>query len=410
MIKKITNLQLAEKYLKDFAPKKIDAVYRLDRMYKLMELLGNPQNELRVIHVAGTSGKTSTSYYIAKMLHVSGKTVGLSVSPHISFINERTQLNGLPLEEKEFCSLLSQFLQIPGVKAVRPTYFEIMVAFTYWVFAKKNVDYAVIEVGLGGLLDGTNVVTRADKVCVITDIDFDHTHILGNTLEKIALQKAGIIQKGNAVFMLQQADEVIATVHGYAAAHEGQLFIHEQSDHVPDGLPLFQRRNWSLAHDVCEYVAARDDWVEADFWDLSLDWSVPGRMETIGNFIIDGAHNPGKFTALVRSLAERFPDQKFNFIIGIKTRKVYVKECMQAIAPLADKVICVPVNAAQDIAYKTLDPDVVAAVCQGTGITNVRVADTLEQAIEAAPKDEVTVITGSLFLLGHAKELLLQDD
>jgi len=402
----ITSLDHADKVLKEFAPKKIDGAYQLDRMFKVMDLLGNPQDGLQVIHVAGTAGKTSTSYFIAKMLQLSGKSVGLSVSPHISYLNERTQIDGIPLEEIEFCRLLEEFLVIPGLQAMQPTYFETMVAFAYWVFAKKKVDYAVIEVGLGGLLDGTNVVKRADKVCVITDIDFDHMHILGDTLDKIAFQKAGIIQDNNAVFMLQQADEIVATIHNYAAKHDAKLFIHGQSSEVPPNLPLYQQRNWSLAHDAYEYIMARDDLAEEELTH-DVDWQVPGRMETIRNFILDGAHNPGKFVALVKTLQDQLPDQKFTCIIGIKTQKTYVSECIRLIAPITDKIICVPVTAVQDIAYKTLDPEVVAKICREAGLEDVVVTDSLKKAIAMVPDSTPTVITGSLFLLGPAKALLL---
>ena len=159
--------------------------YTLDVMKALMEHLGNPQNQLRVLHVAGTSGKTSTAYYCAALLKEAGKKVGLSVSPHVDTVNERLQINGQPMPEAEFCKVLSEFLDVVAESGIKPSYFELLVAMTYWEFARQKVDYAVIEVGLGGLRDGTNVIERADKVCLITDIGLDHTEILGHTLTKI---------------------------------------------------------------------------------------------------------------------------------------------------------------------------------------------------------------------------------
>jgi len=401
---KINTLSDAEEFLIRFVPPKVKRVYDLRRMYELMELLGNPQDSLRVVHVAGTAGKTSTSYYIAKMLQLSGKRVGLTVSPHNTAVNERVQIDGQPLPEAEFCRLLSEFLDIKGVQELKPTYFELLVAFAYWVFALKKVDYGVVEVGLGGLLDGTNVVSRSDKVCVITDIGLDHVAVLGNTLEEIAFQKAGIIQDHNVVLMLQQQDVVIAVVYDYAAKKHAKLFIHEQSADTPKNMPLFQARNWSLAHDVCEYLANRDDFTIHELHDEAL-WRVPGRMDVINNFILDGAHNPLKFAALVNSLKKQFPNQKFNFILAMK--KAHLGENMDLIAPIAAKVMCVPVSPSQDFHELPGNPDNVIEAAKAAGLDNLEIVGDIQEAIKLAPPDELTVITGSLFLLGQAKEVLL---
>lgn len=122
--------------------------YDLSRIFPLMNFLDNPQNKLKIIHIAGTSGKTSTSYYVASLLHNAGYNVGLTVSPHVDTINERTQINMIPLPEKEYCSYLNEFLDIVDESDIKVSYFEVLVAFAYWVFAKQKVDYAVIEVGL----------------------------------------------------------------------------------------------------------------------------------------------------------------------------------------------------------------------------------------------------------------------
>jgi dihydrofolate synthase/folylpolyglutamate synthase len=170
---RIETFSEASKLLAKFIPPDRPTSYTLDRMEQLMDYLGNPQNRLSVIHIAGTSGKTSTSYYIAALLHATGKTVGLSVSPHIDTIAERAQIDLRPLEESDYCEQLGIFLELIEKSGIQPSYFEVLVAFMYWLFDRRGVDYAVVEVGLGGLLDGTNVVDRSDKVCVITDIGFD---------------------------------------------------------------------------------------------------------------------------------------------------------------------------------------------------------------------------------------------
>jgi dihydrofolate synthase/folylpolyglutamate synthase len=403
---KIAHLHQAEAVLRRFVPNKAAGDYKLDRMRQLMQLLGNPQDKLRVVHVAGTAGKTSTCYFIAKMLQLSGQRVGLTVSPHVTAVNERVQINGKPLAEKEFCRLLAGFLETPGLEDLKPTYFEVLVAFAYWVFARQQVDYAVVEVGLGGLLDGTNVITRADKVCVITDIGFDHVEILGDTLQKIATQKAGIIQPGNAVFMLEQPTEVRAAIQTYAVKQGGHLHVLRQNHtEVPLELPLYQRRNWSLARQVSAFVAERDS---LDALHLEkVDWTVPGRMERIGNFILDGAHNPGKFTALVDSLRQAYPNQKLTFIIGmIETKQQYAEECLRLIAPLAEHIWCVPAHAKQDISYRPVRPAELVAAGKRAGIQNIAALGSVASAIKKTKDNKRVVITGSLYLLGEAKAVL----
>jgi len=389
---KIADLAEAEKVLARFVFSEGRELYTLDRMHRLMELVGNPQNKLRVVHIAGTAGKTSTSYFIAKMLQLSGQTVGLTVSPHISTVNERVQVNGQPLPEAEFCNLLAEFLSIEGVTELNPRYFEVLVGFAFWVFAQKKVDYAVVEVGLGGLLDGTNVIERSDKICVITDIGFDHTHILGKTLTQIAAQKAGIIQKGNACFMLKQSAEVVNTIEQYAMQQSATLHVLKQLRETPKDLPIYQQRNWSLAKQVFNYIAARDKLTKSNFDKES--WTVPGRMEKVGNFMLDGAHNPGKMRALVDSLWQQYPNQKFNIIIGmIETKKDYVKDVISLLQPLTNQMFCVPAHASQDIPHAPLDPEEISQVARQAGLTKV----------EALPD-----LAGSLYLLGPAKDILLK--
>ena len=174
----ITNFSESKDYLRQFY--NYAAEYKLDAMQAFMEYLGNPQDKVQVIHVAGTSGKTSTCYYIAALLHGAGYKVGHTVSPHVDEINERVQINLEPLPETQFCEALSEFSDLVAGFDQQLSYFEVMVALAYWYFAKVGVDYAVIEVGLGGRIDGTNVVTRGDKISVITNIGFDHTKIFAS--------------------------------------------------------------------------------------------------------------------------------------------------------------------------------------------------------------------------------------
>src|ERR1700689_2040317 len=219
---KFNNLKEAERALAGYALPKASIKRKditLERIIPFMNLIGNPQDKLRVIHVAGTSGKTSTAYYMAALLAAGGNKVGLAVSPDIDSITERIQINGQDIAEAELCAELGVFLDIAQQASPKPSYFELFHAFTLWAMERQSVDYVVVETGVGGLLDATNISGRPDKVCIITDIGFDHTELLGKTFRAIAAQKIGIAHDQNNVFMSPQADEIMAVVEDWAAKH-----------------------------------------------------------------------------------------------------------------------------------------------------------------------------------------------
>jgi dihydrofolate synthase/folylpolyglutamate synthase len=299
--------------------------YDLDRMRALMECLGNPQNDIRIIHVAGTSGKTSTCYYLSALLQAAGQKVGLTISPYVESVNERLQIDLEPLPKDQFVAALNEFLPLVETTGLEITYFEVLIALAYWYFARTGVDYAVVEVGLGGLLDGTNVISREDKVCIITDIGLDHTEILGDTLGQIAAQKAGIITSHNQVFMYEQGDEVMDVVGAACSTNEAILNIvsTKQSSALPQGMPQFQKRNWTLAKAAVDHVCKRDILPEPPDGRLAetMRLQVPARMEKFTvdatEVILDGAHNPQKLSALLSSLGARYPGRKFVFLLAL---------------------------------------------------------------------------------------------
>ncbi|MEO8785251.1 MAG: Mur ligase family protein, partial [Candidatus Saccharimonadales bacterium] len=327
-------------------PYALKEAYNLDRMTILMRALDNPQNQLKVIHVAGTSGKTSTSYYAAAYLRAAGQKVGLTVSPHIEAINERVQINLQPLAETVFCRYFEEFINLKGVIESRPTYFEFMIAFAYWVFARKEkVDYAVVEVGLGGLGDSTNIIDRADKVCVLTDIGMDHMHILGDTIQKIAAQKAGIIKDHNQAFTINQDESVLAVFRRAVRRRQATLSVVED---LPNGTDLapFAWRDWQLAAATGQYVVQRDGLPSLTATQLSAasHTIVPARMEIfkIGDktVILDGSHNQQKLAALAAGLKQRFGGQDIALLIGfVNSRADRVDDAVKEILPLAKQVV-----------------------------------------------------------------------
>jgi dihydrofolate synthase/folylpolyglutamate synthase len=388
----------------------------LDRIKPLMRLLGNPEEKLRIIHVAGTSGKTSTSYYIAALLRASGLAIGLTVSPHVDKISERVQINGEPLGDAEFCSELELFLELAAQADQQPSYFELLYAFSLWVFERQQVDYAVIETGMGGLHDATNVAHRPDKLCVITDIGFDHMHILGNTLPKIALQKIGIMHAGNVGITYQQSDEIMQVFNGWAAEHTAELLVIEEAvERASYGdslgnLPLYQQRNWLLARRAYNYISQRDGLplVAAAELQKTQLLQVPARMEIrerdSKTVVMDGAHNEQKMTAFVASFTKCFPGIKPAVLVALKTGKEY-----EAVSPLladfAGLIIVTTFDTSQDLPAQSMDPVLFANALRAAGAADVRVVpdqrlayDTLMQTPQA-----VRVITGSFYLLSQLR-------
>ena len=384
--------------------------YSLDRIKRLMDELGNPQDELKVIHVAGTSGKTSTAYYIAEMLRLNGYKTGLSTSPHIDEMNERLQLDLVPLGEDKFCRELPNFLEIFSKLSIKPTYFELFIAFAYWYFAKIKVDYAVMETGLGGSLDATNVVSRTDKICVITDIGLDHTDILGKTLAEISKQKAGIIQQNNTVIINLQGSEITKVIEKSVISKSARLEVVKNIDQTVD-LPLIQKRNWSLAKAVVEHIFSLDNKKSLRESELksAAKLIIPGRIERHKidgkEIILDGAHNQQKMQALLESLRPEL-DEKICVILAIGiNKKQHLLEMTRLVSSIASEIILTSFDTEQDFKQKSLNPAYLAEYFPDIKVTKIF---DLKQAIKAALKTNSNkiLITGSLYLMGKARKII----
>lgn len=388
----------------------------LERIEPLMKLIGNPEERLRIIHVAGTSGKTSTSYYIAGLMRASGCTIGLTVSPHVDRLSERVQVDGQPLSDIEFCSELEIFLRLVQTADQPPSYFELLYAFSLWVFDRRGVDYAVIETGMGGLYDATNVAKRADKVCVITDIGYDHMHVLGNTLPEIAAQKIGIVHDQNVAITYRQADEIMRVFTDWTEQHSSPLVVLDQAAEQMafrdsmEHMPAYQRRNWLLAYRTYTHVCARDRLVlasrEAVVETQSIQ--VPARMEIVPRrgktLVMDGAHNEQKMQAFVESFQQRFPGIRPAVLVALKTGKEY-----QAVSPilsrLTDTIIVTTFDTSQDLPAHSMDTELFASSLIDAGIQSVTIVpdhrlayDTLMQT-----QQDTCVITGSFYLLSQLR-------
>ncbi len=410
--------------------------YRLERMRAFLEALGNPQDRYPTIHVGGTSGKGSTSTMIASVLQARGKRVALHTKPHLRSMTERARINGVPIEEERFAELLEQMM--PSIERTaadygRPTYYETLLALAFLFFAQACVDVAVIEVGLGGRLDGTNVIVPV--VSAITSIGFDHMDVLGGTLEAIASEKAGIAKRavplvvsvddaGAFAVIREEAERVgapVIDVHA-AARFEGERLLHDAQrftvvterhryDIATSLRGEFQRRNAATAivalEQLAEDLRPLPQDVEAAFARLSI----PGRMEVYAGHptvVFDIAHNAEKAAHLAVSLRESFPGRRFTFVVAIGESKD-AHEILRAFAALPSNFVFTTFDAAGRHATK---PQRLASIAESLGSWG----RTVEHGVEAltiarrnASADEVVVVTGSTFIVAELREWWLAE-
>ncbi len=390
----------------------------LGRTERLMAHIGNPEKRLRVVHIAGTSGKTSTTYYIAALIRASGQKVGHTVSPHIISITERVQINGAPLTDRQFCDYLAEFLALIDDAPETPSWFECLIAFAYWVFDKEGVDYAVMETGLGGLQDSTNVAARVDKLCVITDIGFDHMQVLGNRLGAIAHQKAGIIHDGNTALMYQQAEEIMQVVRYWVSQQEDAELLTFDQARLADAyggafradLPVYQQRNWLLAFAAYRFLANRDGLKLLSQSELTMTQAahVPGRMERVQidckTILMDGAHNEQKMQAFVESYEQLYPGRKVPVLLAVKEGKD-IDSIAPLIARIASTVVVTKFDRGQDMPDIAMEPALLVEKLQADGVAHVAAIDDADVAYKEFIKtvDDLGVVTGSFFLVSQLK-------
>lgn len=391
----------------------------VERIARLMEYLGHPERSLKVVHIAGTSGKTSTTSYIAALLTAAGKKVGHTVSPHVSSLTERVQIDGTPISNAEFCGRMETFLDLIKDAPEPPSWFELMIAFALWVFAQEKVDYAILETGMGGLHDATNVCDSADKVCVITDIGLDHTRWLGHTIAQIANQKAGIIHPGNAIFMYRQAPDIMQVVKFKTnQTKKAELYIQEQDalaeiygGTFATALPLYQQRNWLLAYAVYRYLVRRDGLPLLALTELEKTQSqVPGRMEYVhvGNktIILDGAHNTPKMQAFVESFQARYGTRRVPVLLALKDDKEEA-EIEPILSRICSELITTAFHGSQDWPTTAQPPEHLATIMRPY-INEISITKDAETGLKLllSNSDDLVVVTGSFYLIKEIRDQL----
>lgn len=366
----------------------------LERCQKILELIGNPEKKLKFIHVAGTNGKGSVCAMLSAILSQSGIKTGLFTSPHVYEYTERIKINDIEIDKEVFGKKVLEIIEIADKNQIHLTEFEIITVVAFDYFAQNNVYIVILETGLGGRLDATNVIEK--NLCsVITNIDLDHTERLGDTIEKIAFEKAGII-KENCPVIIGENNAGLEVVKKFAKEKNAELFLTSQLCCNYDKRLIalkgkHQQENLSLVVKAIEILNANGFDISAQSIENGLK-SVkhPCRFEYLENenILIDGAHNPNGTKVLRESLDYYFAGQNFNFIFGCLKNKDY-KTMIDNLFTTSDRIYFYQFNSDNACSYEEL-----AEACKFDS-----------KRFDEFKKDSntLTVICGSFYMI---KELL----
>lgn len=404
---------------------------RLDRMVAFLEALGNPQDAYPTVHVAGTSGKGSTSTMLAAALQASGKRTGLHTKPHLTSVTERARIDGIAISEDEFGDLIGEMQSAVDRIAFehgRPTYYETLLALAFLWFARAEVDVAVIEAGIGGTLDGTNVLRP--QVAVITNVALDHTDILGDTVEDIARDKAGIAKAGIPLVSFVRdagARRVIeracaeagapfvavadtVTIEPRRGERYGQSFaLVTPDDRYEISLPVlgdFQQENAATAVRALEQLPAGLRPTREQIESGLARTVIPGRMEFFPSHpgvVFDIAHNPDKAAHLAHALADTFPDRHFAFVMAIGESK----DAAQVIQPFLALHGSFTFTSFSVAGRNASRPQRLASIADEMGGWGRAITDPVEAfsiARRNAEGDDIIVVTGSTFVVAELRE------
>lgn len=301
----------------------------LERVKQALNLINNPQDKLHFIHVAGTNGKGSVCAILSSILHISGLKVGLFTSPHVFEYTERIKINNQEISKEDFAKNIIKITELAKTNDIDLTEFEILTVVAFQYFAEKNVDIVMLETGLGGRLDATNIIKN--NICsIITNIDFDHTERLGDTIEKIAFEKAGIIKKNSPV-IINNTNLGYETISQIAKQNNSEVIV-PYSQINQEFLKLLSLKGDYQEENLALAITAIDV-LNKNKFDISNESIKKGlsqtkhtcRFEYIEdyNILIDGAHNPNGTKALRKSLDKYYPNQKLKFIFGCLKNKEY---------------------------------------------------------------------------------------
>ena len=407
----------------------------LENTVKLLELLGNPQDKLKFIHVAGTNGKGSVCSFISNTLKEQGYKVGLYTSPYLETFTERIRLNGNNIPEEDVARIITtmkeKIEQMASEGYEYPTEFEIETAMAFYYYYEQEVDYVVLEVGLGGRYDATNVI-KSPLASVIVSISLDHIGVLGDTLGKIAYEKAGIIKENSIAVVYKQnpeAEEVIKDIckeknTKYIEADFQNLVIKKSDinsqvfdctvrDEKFENMEIsligdHQVNNAILALTVIKVlkdernVEIGQDAIRKAF--LNTKW--PGRIEKIKDnptLIIDGAHNEDGARSLAKALEKHFSGKKMTLLIGMLKDKD-IDSVLEILIDKFDKVITTTPDSDRAISSEELKEKIEKYIDNVISISKIE--DAVKYVFENTEKDEIIISAGSLYMIGHIRQLV----
>ena len=395
----------------------------LERTRQLLHLMGNPQDSLKFVHIAGTNGKGSTAAMTASILQAAGYRVGLFTSPCLYRFNERIQINGEHISDEDLAEVTSFVKPLAASMADHPTEFELVSCIGFEYFKRKQVDMVVLEVGMGGALDSTNVI-RVPEAAVITNIGLDHVDFLGHTLEEIAATKAGIFKEGGSAVVYPGQPGVMQTLRTICAQRHMPLRLADFDSivlrsHSLEGqtfdcagrkdlwLPLLGQHQ---LHNAAVVLAIIDTLTEKG-WKISeqhirdglaaVSW--PGRFDIVHRdplFIIDGGHNPQCLEALVKNIEDYLPGRKIIGLTGVLADKDY-GQMYAPMLPLIREFVCITPPSprkleAEELAVHLRKAGATATPCQ-------TIADGVRTAMEKAGKDGVVLCFGSLYSIADIR-------
>ena len=418
------------------------SILGLERMNSLLKLLGNPQDELKIIHVAGTNGKGSTCRYIYSVLQASGYRVGLYTSPFLEFFNERIELDGKYISDDDLAEYTDRVLKCAEKMVARgeqsPTEFEVITAIAFLYFKEKGCDFAVMEVGLGGRGDSTNVC-KSPLISVITSISYDHTDRLGNTLAEIAAEKAGIIKEGCPVVTSAEADEAL-TVIEEKAAECGSMYF--ETRHIPytvrakslegisfdtviQGVPfenieLSMLGEHQIKNAICALSALN---ILEEQGDVALHRDAiyrglkaarqTGRFEVMSAkdekpiVVIDGAHNPDGASALRKAVNEYLTGKKILMVTGMLADKD-TESILKEFTAITDSFISTEPENPRKMDAESLKAEIEAMGADCESFPDCRAA--VQAAAERGKDFDAVLYAGSLYMIGAIRGLLRQGE
>jgi len=403
-------------------------------MQKLLSLVGDPHKKIATAHIAGTKGKGSTATMLARMLEANHYNVGLYTSPHVIHLHERITVNSEMISEHEMLGLINRlYTPVEKVSKADPlTFFEIMTTLAFLHFVDKKVDIAVIEAGMGGRLDSTNVIRP--KVVGITSLSIDHRHQLGNTIDSIAKEKAGVFKRGVPVISVQQEPVAMRVLKSEATNTKSPLSVtggdidfsyrfETSREHGPHNriclttqtskfehlrVPLHgkhQAINCGLALAMLDKLKSSGYKIDNEKAAKGLhNTSLMGRMEMICDdprIMIDAAHNAASIEMLIHAIGQNIPYDSMVVIFGCNNDKD-VKGMLQKLQYGADKVIFTRSNSAKAMSPQDL-ADIYTEICGKMCQTALSLGEALRLAKSAVSKEDLICITGSFYLIGQAK-------